>query len=708
MNSMRILSAKDALAGAALRSAMFGALCVPVIGTSGWALAHEKSPASHHLDTVNVEGHYDNAIGTSDAASQGQVTRKLIENRPTLRPAELLEFVPGIIVTQHSGGGKANQYFLRGFNLDHGTDFATYIDGMPANMPTHAHGHGYTDLNWLIPELVGRIDYRKGPYYAEEGDFASAGSARLRLVDRLDYGTAEVTIGQDGYRRGLLMNSHALGAGMLLYALETSRNDGPWENPEDFRRINGVLRYTLGDGANRTSVTAMAYTSRWDSTDQIPLRAVQSGRIGRYGTVDPTDGGKTQRYSLSIDHQRAYDDGALRFNAYAIQSELDLWSNFTYFLDNPIDGDQFRQSEQRKVLGMSASRSWDGRLAGLPMTNTLGVQMRHDRLSPVGLYTTVARSTTGVTQESRVRQTSVGVYGENSVQWSSWLRSVAGVRMDRYEFDVSSSIAANSGDASDHIVSPKLSLIFGPWARTEYFLNYGNGFHSNDARGTTARVTARGGLPTDPVDALVRTKGSEVGVRTEIIPGLQSSLAVWALKLDSELLFVGDAGETEPNRASRRSGIEWNNRWAVRPWLLFDLDLAASRARFTEDDPAGNRVPGAVDRVIAAGLSLTDDNPLANGWFGHLQLRHVGPRPLVEDNTARADSTTLAYLRLGHRVSRDVRLMMDVFNLFDSGDNDIEYFYTSRLRGEAAGGIDDRHFHPVQPRSLRFTLSARF
>ena len=672
------------------------------------ALAHEAPPARHHLDPLIVEAHYDNAVGTSDASSQGSVTAKLIESRPTLRPAEVLEFVPGIIVTQHSGGGKANQYFLRGFNLDHGTDFATFVDGMPANMPTHAHGHGYTDLNWLIPELIDRIDYRKGPYYAEEGDFSSAGAARLRLVDRLKQGTAEVTIGQDGYRRGLLMNSHALGAGTLLYALETSRNDGPWDDPEDFRRINGVLRYSLGEGADRTSVTAMAYTARWDSTDQIPLRAVQSGLIERYGTVDPTDGGKTQRYSLSLDHQRAYDDGAFRFNAWAIQSELDLWSNFTYFLDNAVDGDQFRQSEQRKVFGLAMSRSWDGLLAGRPMTNTLGVQMRHDRLSPVGLYTAVARSTTGVTQQSDVRQTSIGLHGENSVQWTRWLRSLAGLRLDHYDFDVSSSIAANSGDANDHIASPKLSFIFGPWARTEYFVNCGYGFHSNDARGTTARVTARGGLPADPVDALVRTRGGELGVRTEIVPGLQSSLAIWTLKLDSELLFVGDAGETEPNRASRRSGIEWNNRWTVRPWLLFDLDIAASRARFTESDPAGNHVPGAVDRVVAAGLNLTEDNPLASGWFGHLQLRHVGPRPLVEDSSARSDSTTLAYLRVGHRLTRDLRLMLDVFNLFDSGDNDIEYFYTSRLNGEAAGGVDDRHFHPVEPRSVRLTLTTSF
>lgn len=684
------------------------ALCLPVIGAGGTALAHEAPPAAHHLDPVTVEGHYDNAIGTSDAASQGTVTARLIENRPTLRPAEVLEFVPGVIVTQHSGGGKANQYFVRGFNLDHGTDFATWVDGMPVNMPTHAHGHGYTDLNWLIPELVGRIDYRKGPYYAEEGDFSSAGAARLRLRDRVQYGTAEVTLGQDGHLRGLLMNSHEVGAGTLLYALETSRNDGPWSLPEDFRRINAVLRYTLGEGPDRTSVTAMAYTARWDSTDQIPERAVRAGTLGRYDAVDPTDGGKTQRYSLSVDGQRIHADGATRFSAYGILSELDLWSNFTYFLEDPVNGDQFRQSEQRTTLGFALSRSWDGRLAGHAMTNTLGVQMRHDRLSPVGLYGTVARATTGVIQESRVRQTSVGLYGENSVQWTPWLRSVAGVRLDRFRFDVDSSIAANSGDASDHIASPKLSLIFGPWARTEYFVNYGYGFHSNDARGTTARVTAKGGLPVDPVDALVRTKGGEVGLRTEIVPGLQSSLALWTLKLDSELLFVGDAGETEPNRASRRSGIEWNNRWSPQPWLLLDLDIAASRARFIDDDPAGNYVPGAVNRVIAAGLSVTENNPYAAGWFGHLQLRHVGPRPLVEDNSVRSDATTLAYLRIGRRLTRDLRVMLDVFNLFDSRDSDIEYYYASRLPGEALAGIEDRHLHPVEPRSLRLTLNARF
>ncbi|HEY9192072.1 MAG TPA: TonB-dependent receptor, partial [Methyloversatilis sp.] len=423
------------------------------------------------------------------------------------------------------------------------------------------------------------------------------------------------------------------------------------------------------------------------------------------------DGGRTQRYSLSVDTQRLQDDGVLRFSAYAIRSELDLWSNFSYLLENPVDlnpagiaGDQFRQSERRTVFGMATSRSWDASPAGLPMTTTLGLQLRHDRLDPVGLYATVARSTVATVQQSRVRQTSVGLYGENALQWTPWLRSVAGLRADHFDFDVASSIAQNAGSARDHIVSPKLSLIAGPWQQTECFLNYGYGFHSNDARGTTARVTAKTGQPVSPVDALVRTKGGEVGLRTEFVAGLQSSLAVWTLKLDSELLFVGDAGDTEPNRASRRSGVEWNNRWKASPWLLFDLDLAFSRARFTEDDPAGNHVPGAAGRVVALGASVSDAGP----WFGHVQLRHFGPRPLVEDNSQRSASTTLVNLRVGYRVSRDLRLALDVFNLFGSRASDIDYYYTSRLRGEAAAGVDDRHFHPVEPRNFRLTLMASF
>jgi hypothetical protein len=639
----------------------------------------------------------------------------LIENRPTLRPAEVLEFVPGVIVTQHSGDGKANQYFLRGFNLDHGTDFATFVDGMPVNMPTHAHGHGYSDLNWPIPELVDRISYKKGPYYADEGDFSSAGAARIRLFDTLPKGVALGTLGEDGYVRELLANNAALGTGNLLYAVEAAHNDGPWDNPERFHRFTGVLRYSLGAADNRSSITAMVYRAGWNSTDQVPQRALDSRFIGRFGAIDPTDHGATSRYSLSYNLQRTSDSGTFSLNAYAIQSRLDLFSDFTFFLEHPtdlgpaanpsgIDGDQFEQAEQRKVFGLATSRSWNGSLAGRDTTTTLGLQLRHDRLDPVGLYSAVAGQRVATTQESTVRETSAGLDVDNATQWSDRFRSVVGLRADHFAFDVTSSIAENSGKARANIASPKLSLIFGPWSKTEYFLNAGYGFHSNDARGVTETVTPKERLAADPVTPLVRSKGAELGLRTEIVPGLQSSLALWQLRLGSELVFSGDAGDTEPNRPSKRYGIEWNSHYIARPWLLFDFDLAVSRARFMQDDPAGNFIPGAADRVVSFGATVTDFGP----WFWQFQLRYFGPRPLIEDNSQRSNATTLAYLRAGYKITRAVRVALDVFNLFDRHASDIDYYYTSRLRGEPTAGVADIHSHPVEPRTVRLTLTANF
>ncbi|HEY2189960.1 MAG TPA: TonB-dependent receptor plug domain-containing protein, partial [Caldimonas sp.] len=576
----------------------------PAPPDSSAAVVAESS--TRQLPPVEVHGNYLNSVGSSDAASAGTVTAKLIESRPTLRPAEVLEFVPGVIVTQHSGDGKANQYYLRGFNLDHGTDFATFVDGMPVNMPTHAHGQGYSDLNWLIPELVDRLRYRKGPYSAEDGDFASAGSARIDLVDALPRGLASLTLGQDRYGRALVANSNAVGAGTLLYAVELAHNDGPWDHPEKFHRANGVLRYRFGGETSRSTITAMGYSASWNATDQIPQRAVDAGLIGRFGSLDPSDGGQTERYSLSIASERRFDDGELKLNAYAIRSKLDLFSNFTYFLEHPIDldptqidGDQFEQVERRKIFGATASRRWNGQLFGADATNTIGVQVRHDRLDPVALYATVDRRRAATTEESVVRETSVAVHGENATQWLPWLRSIAGLRADEFFFDVESSIAVNSGTRDAALVSPKLSLVFGPWRQTETFLNYGFGYHSNDARGTTATIAAKSGDPVAAVTPLVRSRGGELGARTEIIPGLQSSLALWQLRLGSELVFVGDAGETEPSRASLRRGIEWNNHWIAASWLLVDADFAASRSRFTEDDPAGNYIPGSVDRVVS-------------------------------------------------------------------------------------------------------------
>ena len=686
-----------------LRKSKLMAACTLALLSTGGRAAAQAAPALDETRTVRVAGHYDNAVGTSDAASQGVITTELIVNRPALRTGELLEFVPGLIVTQHSGDGKANQYFLRGFNLDHGTDFATYVDGMPVNMRTHAHGQGYSDLNFLIPELVQRIDYKKGPYFAGEGDFASAGSARIRLADKLPQGQASMSVGQHGYVRGVLADSIDAGPGTLLVGLEVNRNNGPWDVPERVRKVSGVLRYSQGTQDDGFSVTAMAYKNSWNATDQVPLRAVASGQIGRFGSLAPSDGGDTSRYSLSYAQRRRTENRLFELDAYLIRSQLELNSDFTYFLAKPAAGDQFQQSERRTVAGVNASESWNTQLAGLALRNKLGVQARFDRLSPVGLYDTVERIRQSTVREDRVRESSLGLYAENTAQWLPWLRSVAGLRYDAYRFKVASSIEGNSGTANDQVVSPKLSLILGPWSRTEFFVNYGKGFHSNDARGTTQTRLPDGEAST-PVTPLVPTKGMELGARTEWLPGLQSSLALWRLDIASELLFVGDAGETEPSRASRRHGIEWNNHYIAAPWLLFDLDLAASRSRYTENDAAGNYIPGSIDRVASFGVTVTDQGP----WSGAFQLRYFGPRPLIEDNSVRSASTTLAYARVAYQLNRRTRLSLDVFNLLNKRASDIDYYYASRLPGEAADGVSDRHFHPVEPRSVRLTLAYAF
>lgn len=658
---------------------------------------------SINISNITITGHYENAIDTSDAASQGSVTAGLMSNRPTLRTGEILEFVPGMIVSQHSGDGKANQYYLRGFNLDHGTDFATFVDEIPVNMRSHAHGQGYSDLNFLIPELVNRIDYKKGPYYADEGDFSSVGAAHIRLANTLPQGLASISMGENGYQRGLIAHSTEALNGTLLYGLEVNYNDGPWQNEENVKKYNGILRYSEGSTTDGFNMTVMAYQNQWNATDQIPLRAMQSGFIDRFGAVDATDGGKSSRYSLSYGLHKKNQDGAFELNAYAVYSSLDLFSNFTYFLNNPSDGDQFNQSERRQLYGFNVSKTWYGIIAGVDMQNKIGLQTRYDDLSPVAIYNTVARQRTSLVRTDQVKELSAGVYAENTTHWLETFRSVAGIRYDAYNFNVQSSLQGNSGNVNDGTVSPKVSFIFGPWAKTEYFFNYGRGFHSNDARGTT-QTTLPNGNPTSPVNPLAATHGKEVGLRSEIISGLQSSLTLWELVIASELVFVGDAGETEPSRASSRQGVEWNNHYIVNDWLLLDLDLAASRARYRDNDPVGNFIPGSVNKVASLGATVTH----WGNWYGALQVRYFGPRPLIEDNSVRSSATAIAYARVGYQLDKSTKLTLDVFNLFDSKDSDIDYYYQSRLNGEPASGVSDIHFHPVVPRTLRLTLLYNF
>ena len=633
-------------------------------------------------ESITVRGHYDNAVGTSDAASQGVIEAELLKSRPALRPGEVLEFVPGLIVTQHSGDGKANQYFLRGFNLDHGTDFATRVDGMPVNMPTHGHGQGYTDLNFLLPELVQRIEYRKGPYFASNGDFASAGSADVLYLKRLDAPFAQLTLGAGNFRRAVAAGSGDVGGGLtLLGALELQRNDGPWTVPERLHKDNAVL--TLSGGA--WSATLMGYRARWTATDQVPERLILDGGIGRFDSLDPTTGGRTHRHSASVQ----WSGNGTRVSAYAIDYALDLYSNFSY-ATQPDGNDQFRQFDDRRVVGVDARHAWSHRIAGLDARSEIGATLRQDRIT-VGLYDTAARKVVGTVREDRVRETMTGLWGQTSVELLPTLRAIAGLRADRVGSRVSSlSTPGEGGSASATQGSPKIGLVAGPFAKTEFFVNAGRGLHSNDARGTTAR--------TDPAPPLAASRGWELGARTEALPGLQSSVALWKLEFDSELVYVGDAGSTEAAGASRRRGVEWNNRWIPLPWLLFDADLAWTHARFV-NSPQGDRIPNAIDRVASLAAAVRERGP----WSASLQWRYLGSGALIEDNSVRSRPSLTTNLRLGWRFSPRVEALLDVFNLSDRKVDDIQYFYESQLPGEPAP-VADRHLHPAEPRSARVTL----
>jgi outer membrane receptor protein involved in Fe transport len=683
----------------------FGAV-VLLFGCLGGATTNAWSAESdgRKLDDIEVVGHYENRVGTSDAASAGYITPQLIDDRPLLRPGEVLEYVPGMIVTQHSGAGKANQYFLRGFNLDHGTDFATYLAGMPVNMRTHAHGQGYTDLNFMIPELVSRIDYYKGPYYASQGDFATAGAANIQYATARKDNLTEVTGGMNRYGRALLVGGADAGPGKFVYGLEAFHDDGPWDVPQNYRKYNAVGRYTVPTNDGTFGITAMAYEGRWTATDQIARRAVDEGLIDRFGSLNDTDGGRSYRYSLSLDWQTRFAGGEFRTTAYGIRYYLDLFSDFTYYLDNPVQGDQFEQYDNRRIYGWNGAWSRSDELFGKHMTNTVGFDVRQDRIDPVGLYCTSRRDRLSTTREDRVRETSYALYFENQTQWTDKFRTIAGLRGDRYHFDVDSDLAENSGSRRAGIGSPKLSMIFGPWQKTEYFINMGEGFHSNDARGTTTTTDPRTGEAVDPVTPLVRAKGAEVGLRTEAIPKLQSSLSLWYLHLDSELVFSGDAGTTEPSRPSRRVGVEWSNRYTLLRWLLVDLDLAWTRPRFTDSDPAGNRIPDSLQATAAGGVTVHDLGPWTVSLFG----RYFGPRNLIEDGSVKSNSTTLFNAQASYAVSPRLSLRLDVFNLLDRKADDITYYYASRLPGEPADGVNDLHFHPVESRSVRLAALYRF
>lgn len=661
--------------------------------------AHESNL---NLEEIVVTGRSQVLAGEARTASEGVVGQMDLAIRPLLRPGDVLEAVPGLIVTQHSGSGKSNQMFLRGFNLDHGTDFATWIDGMPVNMRTHGHGQGYTDINFLIPETLESLSYVKGPYHANLGDFSSAGGVHIDTFNTLP-NRITVGAGENGYGRLLAMGTVALDSLNLATAVEGQIYDGPWKDiEEDLKKINGLWKLSGGDNIRAWSATAMYYDNEWNSADQIPTRAVNQGIIDELGSIDNTLGGETYRASLSGEFTHEHDNHRSQWQGYIIDYELDLWSNFTYLLDDPIDGDQFQQVDDRTIYGGSYNRFWVGG-AQEHFHHNLGVELRYDDINTVGLYRTAARQRLDTVREDSVEQASLGVFYELAWRFTDSWRTVLGIRGDYYRFDVDAGEPQNAGDDSDFLVSPKSSLIYALSDVSEVYVSAGYGFHSNDARGVTISTDPVTAEPVSQVDALVQSKGAELGFKTVWLERWNASMALWYLELDSELLFVGDAGTTEPSSGSERWGLDFNNFWQLNDIWSLELDIAWTDARFSGNPPEGNAIPNSMEWVASGAISAQ----FPGGWFGSLRARHFDGAPLIEDGSVESDGATIANMAVGW-ADDAWKLQVDVLNLFDSSDHDIDYFYASRLPGEPAAGIEDVHYHVFEPRQIRVYVTRNF
>lgn len=647
-----------------------------------------------------TDGRGANLLGISPSASQGFLNQTDLQMRPILFPAQVLEGIPGVITSQELGAGDAALMFLRGFNLEHGTDFATYLDGVPINLPSHAHGQGFTDLNFLIPEIVRYIDYKKGPYYADLGDFSSVGGADIRIANVLPQGFARLEGGRFDYWRLVVADSPRLGPGHLLYAFETRFYDGPWDLPENYQKFSGILKYSLGNDDTGLAFSALGYNGNFALTSPIPERAVNQGLLSRFGTIDPTTtNNNIARFGLNAELWDRTDDGAItRANAYCNWTTFQMFLNPTFFLEDPVLGDQRRQLDRRFYAGLNASHEVPGCVFGRESSNTVGIQLRNDWIDPLALDETAAREPLATIFRDDISQFSAGLYFRNQIEWNDWLRTILGLRGDYFRADVQSlaGLPENSGVVQDSIFSPKFSIILGPWADTELYLNSGMSFHSNNAATATLTTDPATLEPATRAPLLVQSRGAEVGVRSRPVANWTTTVAVWYLELDSELVFEADEGTTGEAPASQRYGVEWSNFYRLNSWLSLYADWSESTARFADFNPAGQFVPLALNSAVSTGAMVN----LPGGLYGIVGYRYFGPRALIEDNSVRSGSTELLNLEFGYQRPA-LRVGIQLFNVLDSDDHASDFFYASRLPGEPAGGVEDNHFRPLEPFNWR-------
>lgn len=661
-----------------------------VAGTLFPSLALLADPS---IEEIIVFGRAEEQVGSALAASEGLVGYDDFDMPPLLRVGELVESVPGMVATQHSGTGKANQYFLRGFNLDHGTDFSVIVDGVPVNFRSHGHGQGYLDLNFLIPELVATNRYRKGPYHADTGDFSSAGSASFSLYERLPENVAQLTVGKDSYTRFVAAGTLGSDERSLTLAVDTTGYDGPWQLEEDLSQHKFHASGAFPMAGGRAKVSLNAYDASWDATDQVPERVVEQGLIDRLGFIDGDLGGETTR--VALDGHVGWS--GIETGGYWVHYDFALFSNFTYFLNDPVNGDEFEQRDSRDIYG-----AWvrgDRAIGDDGLVLRWGANVQRDEIDEVGLYNTVARSRINTMRQDEVQQTSLAAWAQVEASLTETLRAYGGLRADRFSWDVVASRTPNSGDGNDALVSPKAGLAWTFAPGFEAYVSYGRGFHSNDVRGATISIDPATGSPVDPVDVLIASTGSEIGVRYELGRTFNATLAVFDLELDSELVYVGDGGTTEPNDGTNRNGIEVTAFWQPNDTVSLNAAWTVTDAEFFVDQGGGVEIPGAVRDTLSLGANAT----LPRGLTASVRLRYLGEAPLVEDDSVRSDDSLLVNAGAAWRRG-DIEFRLDVFNLLDAEDNDIAYFYESRLAAEPAP-IEDIHFHPLEPRSWRASVT---
>jgi len=731
------------LLASALVGGSVAAACALAVGS-----AQAADDGASAIETVTVTAKRLQLQGTASTASEGMVTDTELQLTPEYRPGQLLETVPGLIVTLHSGEGKANQFLMRGYNLDHGTDLETYVDGMPINQPTHAHGQGYTDLNFMIPELADEITYTKGPYYADVGDFGAVGSVRVSYRDTIpDEATA--TLGSYGFERLFAAGSRPLGEGELLEAGELQHYDGPFVNPDDARKVNGVLRYSQGDETNGFSLTGMIYHQIWTNTTDLPLRAVNEGGIGWFGTLDPTDGGNAVRASLSAQYYASLGNGQLNASAFYIFNELHLFNDFTHYLVDPVHGDQEDQHENRNVLGGSVNYSVREQIAGFDNEILTGTLTRYDllqlgRLPSEGEHPVPFAQTAGdpvsYLDDDHVHLFAGAVYLQATTHWTENFRTVIGFREDyQYGTDVDLLAAlhetdgyTNGGTKSKALPQPKGSLIYSPSDALAFYLSGGEGFHSADLRGVNQDRSVDLGLPLTPL--LAKQYGEEIGTRAAIEKDISLTFAFYNLWQSSETIIDPDVGQDSAGPSSERYGYEINVTYQIRKWLEFYGSYSGDHTRFTHpfDDGTGhygNYITDAPDATGSFALYLENFGP----WSGGLDYRYLGSYPLSSGPCVNQYAVTYfgkpcgsAPTAIGQvngkgfgQLNFDAHYTtpagwtasIGVYNLLDTHAAAAEFWYVDRLKSEIAqypDGRADIHEHPLEPLMFRVSITKQF